>query len=88
MTNFTKGERAIARKLGVTPFGLWVLTQASVRGDYVRGGMAGPALEAKGYLAPVRRIVTTKTGGTYDYPARTITEAGRVLVARARALGW
>lgn len=51
----TPAERAIARKLGVTPAGLATLLRI-MRGDDVSGGMAGVRLEQQGLVTAERRL--------------------------------
>ena len=81
----TSREKQIAKQLGVTPVGLNVLCRAVATGGKSgswAGGNPGSAkakLEADGLIRP------NAHGGLYE---AEITEAGREIVRRARAMGW
>ena len=73
-------ERSIADRLGVTPTGLRVL------GRMVAGNGTGPTAGNAGVkLAGQGHVVAPCIAN--DYRA-TITDSGREIVRRARALGW
>jgi hypothetical protein len=81
MNNVTRLEREIAKTLGVTPNMLDVLRRLN-RGDPISGNNAGTALDARG--------LTTRNpadGPGWGY-RRVLTDAGRELLARARAMGF
>ena len=85
MQNVTRLEREIAKALGVTPNMLDVLRRIN-RGDPISGNNSGTALEDRGYL--------TSQGWEYDekhrphWRGRELTDAGRELLTRARAMGF
>jgi hypothetical protein len=78
----TAAERAIARRLGVTPAGLHTLLRIK-RGDGVSGGTAGEKLEKQGLVTPWSR-----DSGSGTYMHRCLTPEGERLLAEARALGY
>lgn len=69
----------IAQQLGVTEAGLRVLAKLAA-GHAAWGGNAGHKLVEQGY-------VSLDETGTYHHAAR-ITDAGREVVRKARAMGW
>jgi len=75
MNNVTRLEREIAKALGVTPNMIDVLRQIN-RGDGISGNNAGRALVARGLLIDA---------GPYELK---LTDAGRELLTRARAMGF
>lgn len=84
---FTREQRAIAKSLGVTPFALSVLTRHAAGRTDANGGMAGGMLRSAGFLELFERPVASGTS-TYTFQRSRITDSGRALVARARAMGW
>lgn len=82
---FTREQRAIAKNLGVTPFALSVLTRHAAGRTDNNGGMAGRNLRASGLM---ESFVVFGEGEPFALHRSRITDAGRALVARARAMGW
>ena len=79
-------SKRIARALGVTPVGLSILTKMVATDGIWKGGLAsGNPGSGRG---PLERagLITVKDHDN-DYTS-TITDAGREIVRRARAMGW
>lgn len=83
----TAAEKKIARELGVTPVGLAVLCKAASRpdGTFTGGLASGNPGSAKVPLEAAGYITLNSHGG---YVGCKITDAGREIVRRARAMGW
>jgi len=86
MNNVTRLEREIAKALGVTPNMIDVLRRIN-RGDGISGNNAGTALDARGLTVPPV-VERAQWGGYWQNEPRKLTDAGRELLARARAMGF
>jgi hypothetical protein len=85
ITPATRREREIAGALGVTPKGLAVLGLA----DANAGGLLKRTLgSASLKLAEQGYIIRHPNAAAGSYGGHVITEAGRAIVRRARAMGW
>lgn len=87
--------KKIAKALGVTETGLKLLARANVQPDGRASGAgfghgsggARTALERLGYVYP-RNFSKEQTAPGQDPYTAYITDAGREIVRRARAMGW
>jgi hypothetical protein len=76
----------IAKTLGVTTVGLSVLARAVADPEgKARGSAKGNPGSAKVRLERDGYLTANSYGGLYE---STITDAGREIVRRARAMGW
>lgn len=81
----TKHEKRIAKSLGVSVVGLAVLSKAVANDGVVTGWAGGNPGSAKVGLLAKGLIAETRPDAFYG---AVITDAGREIVRRARALGW
>lgn len=84
--NLTRYERAICKRLGLSPDGLKLLARAAAD-PKGRASGAGQGLGSGSIRVPLEKkgLVTSREGPDYQ---SYITEAGRDIVKRARAMGW
>ena len=80
----TTHEKRIAKSLGVSVVGLAVLSRAVANDGVVAGWAGGNPGSAKVGLLAKGLIAETRPG----FYGAVITDAGREIVRRARALGW